>query len=166
MRHLILSFLLLVSVFGYTQIPNPALLHTKTGQADPAFIIYITPDWVQVGDYFGVYSAESMLCYGSKARITDTNNVVQMPCFIDEQMTSKVDGFEYGEQMLSFYYNKTANKFYQLQGTFYSYADVKTKSTKSAGVRTVSVVSGTPILPAKVKASGWIKARQSRRAST
>jgi hypothetical protein len=147
----ILTFLISFIAIS-AQVPRPELLYTKTGQVEPAFVIYLVPNWVSVGDYLGVYDSETMLCYGSKARITDTNNVVQMPGFLDEAMTTKIDGFKYGEQMMPFYYDYKADKFYSLSGIFYSYKDVKAISTKSEGKRIVSIESGTPIEPYTIKA--------------
>jgi hypothetical protein len=127
MKKLMLGLMLLIAIFSFAQVPNAALLHTKTGHPDPAFVLFITPTWVGVGDYVGVYRADTLLCYGARVRATDTNNIVAMPCHLDDPTSKNIDGFKYENVITPFYYSKAEDKFYQLTSRAFKYADVETK---------------------------------------
>ena len=123
MRKMMLTLLMVfVLIFGYAQFPHPALVYTRTGQAEPVFISITLPTVITPEDWVGCYDDTLMLCYGS---FKADKRVHYVAAFIDENMTEKKDGFDYGDIISLFYYKASTKEFFKLTGDYYNTATEK-----------------------------------------
>lgn len=111
----------LIGLFAVAQAPHPALCYTRTGQAEPAFIALknLTGE-ITDQDWVGCYDADNMLCYGA-FKAEKRNHYVG--AFLDEAITPKKDGFDYGDVINLFYYKASTKRFYEISGTFVNAVD-------------------------------------------
>jgi hypothetical protein len=100
-----------------SNVPAPELMHYRTGQADPAFVLVKLPLIpIEAGDWIGIMDETSGLCYGAK-EVKDATKNTYIVCYGDEAMTAnKQDGFAYGAAMKPFFWQKNTGRFFEITG--------------------------------------------------